>query len=73
MEAIITLEYGDEKTAEAVANAVSPDNFKTPAGLFIRTFRSSNKVSQRLELKKNSLLLLQQLTIYYSVLLQQKM
>ena len=45
MEAIITLEYGVEKTAEAVANAVSPDNFKTPAGLFIRTFRSSNKVS----------------------------
>ena len=37
MEAIITLEYGDAKTAAAVANAVSPDNFKTPAGLFIKT------------------------------------
>ena len=44
MEATITLEYGDAKTAEAIANAVSPDNFKTPAGLFIKTFRSDSKV-----------------------------
>lgn len=44
MEATITLEYGDEKTAEAIANAVSPDNFKTPAGLCIKTLRSNNKV-----------------------------
>ena len=44
MEAVITLEYGDEKTAKAIANAVSPDNFKTPEGLFIKTFRSTNKV-----------------------------
>lgn len=44
METTITLEYGDEKTAEAIANAVSPDNFKTPAGLFIKTFRNNNNV-----------------------------
>jgi hypothetical protein len=44
LEATITLEYGDAKTAEAIANAVSPDNFKTPAGLFIKTFRSDSKV-----------------------------
>jgi hypothetical protein len=44
LEAIIILEYGDAKTAEAIANAVSPDNFKTPAGLFIRTFRRDNSV-----------------------------
>ena len=44
MEATITLEYGDAKTAEAIANAVSPDNFKTPAGLFIKTFRSDSRV-----------------------------
>jgi len=44
LEATITLEYRDERTAEAIANAVSPDNFKTPAGLSIKTFRNSRKV-----------------------------
>jgi len=44
LEATITLEYGDAKTADAVANAVSPDNFKTPAGLFIETVRKGNQV-----------------------------
>ena len=37
MEATITLEYRDAKTADAIANAVSPDNFKTPTGLCIKT------------------------------------
>lgn len=37
LEAAITLEYDDTKTAEAIANAISPDNFKTPAGLNIKT------------------------------------
>ncbi|MGB9713361.1 MAG: KEOPS complex subunit Pcc1 [Candidatus Bathyarchaeales archaeon] len=44
MEAEITLKYGDAKTAEAIAKAVSPDNFKTPSGLFIETTRKANKV-----------------------------
>jgi tRNA threonylcarbamoyladenosine modification (KEOPS) complex Pcc1 subunit len=44
LEATITLEYGDAKTAEAIANAVSPDNFKTPASLFIKTERDGNRV-----------------------------
>ena len=44
MQATITLEYGDAKTAEAIANAVSPDNFKTPAGLLIKTFRNGSNV-----------------------------
>ena len=44
MEATITLEYADEKTAEAIANAVSPDNCKTPAGLSIKTIRKGNAV-----------------------------
>jgi hypothetical protein len=44
LEATIILEYGDAKTAEAIASAVSPDNFKTPAGLFIKTFRRDNSV-----------------------------
>jgi hypothetical protein len=44
LEATITLEYGDAKTAAAVANAVSPDNFKTPRGLFIKTMRKGSRV-----------------------------
>lgn len=44
MEATITLEYGDAKTADAIAKAVSPDNFKTPKGLFIETVRKGNRV-----------------------------
>ena len=44
LEATITLEYDDEKTAEAVARAVSPDNFKTPIGLAVRTIRKNNTV-----------------------------
>jgi hypothetical protein len=44
LEATITLEYADAKTADAIANAVSPDNFKTPAGLFIKTARKGNSV-----------------------------
>jgi hypothetical protein len=44
LEATITLEYGDAKTADAVANAVSPDNFKTPAALVIKTVRKGNHV-----------------------------
>jgi len=44
LEATITLEYGDAKTADAVANAVSPDNFKTPTGLVIKTARKGRCV-----------------------------
>lgn len=44
LEAEITLEYGDVKTAETIANAVSPDNFKAPPGLFVRTTRTGNEV-----------------------------
>lgn len=44
MEATIKLEYGDAKTADAIANAVSPDNFKTPTGLSIKTTRNGSCV-----------------------------
>jgi hypothetical protein len=43
LEATITLEY-DDKTAKAVADAVSPDNFKTPIGLAVRTIWKDNTV-----------------------------
>jgi len=44
MEAEITLEYSDAKDAEAVAKAVSPDNFKAPPSLSIKTTSKENKV-----------------------------
>jgi len=44
LEAIVTLEYGDEKLAKAVANAVSPDNFKTPPKLSVKTVIEREKV-----------------------------
>ena len=44
MEATVTLEYANAKIAEAVANAVSPDNFKTPLGLQVKTLREQSRV-----------------------------
>jgi len=49
LEAEIILEYDDVKTAEAVAKAVSPDNFKTPRGLSIKTTWKKKKVFTRIE------------------------
>jgi tRNA threonylcarbamoyladenosine modification (KEOPS) complex Pcc1 subunit len=44
LEATITLEYESEKMAQAIASAVSPDNFKTPPGLTITTKRKDRSV-----------------------------
>jgi tRNA threonylcarbamoyladenosine modification (KEOPS) complex Pcc1 subunit len=44
LEATVTLEYADEKLAKAVANAVSPDNFKTPPKLSVKTVMEQGKV-----------------------------
>jgi len=44
LEATVTLEYADEKLAKAVANAVSPDNFKTPPRLSVKTMVERRKV-----------------------------
>ena len=52
MEAIITLKYHDPKTASAVANAVSPDNFKTPLGLAVKTLRKGNAVITEIRTEK---------------------
>ena len=45
LEATVTLEYDDEKTAEAVAAAVSPDNYKTPVGMTVTTARKGIAVT----------------------------
>ena len=44
LEATITLEYPNVKLAKAVANALSPDNFKTPPKLTVKTFVEQKKV-----------------------------
>lgn len=44
MEAEITLYYGNEREAEAVAKGVSPDNVRVPSGLSVKTVRSGRKV-----------------------------
>ena len=49
MEATVTLEYADGKIAEAVAKAVSPDNFKTPIGLKVKTVREQNRVVTQIQ------------------------
>jgi tRNA threonylcarbamoyladenosine modification (KEOPS) complex Pcc1 subunit len=49
LQAEVILEYDNIKVAEAIARAVSPDNFKTPKGLSIRTVRKANKVITNLD------------------------
>ena len=44
MEAEFTLSYEDEREAEAVVMAVSPDNVGVPSGLFIETMRRGREV-----------------------------
>ncbi len=44
MEATITLQYENEREAEAVANAVLPDNSKLPQGLLVETRVDSSRV-----------------------------
>lgn len=44
LEAEITIVYEDERKAQAVVEAVSPDNFKAPAGLYVKTERKDNSV-----------------------------
>ena len=49
MQATVTLEYKDERTARAIAEAVSPDNFKAPIGLKVKTEQENTKVITEIE------------------------
>jgi len=51
LEAEIILDYEDAEIAEAVAKAVSPDNFKTPRGLSIKTTWRKEKVLTKIKCK----------------------
>ncbi|MCJ7713164.1 hypothetical protein MUO66_01720 [Candidatus Bathyarchaeota archaeon] len=44
MKAKITLEYNNQKTASAIAYAISPDNFAAPSNLYINTVRKKTQV-----------------------------
>lgn len=44
MEAEITISYDDIRSAKAVSEAISPDNFRAPAGLHVKTERKNNSV-----------------------------
>ena len=49
MEAEIKLSYKNEREAEAVAKAVSPDNVEVPPGLFVKTVRRDLQVFSTIE------------------------
>ena len=49
MEAEILLSYRNEREAEAVAKAVSPDNVEVPPGLHIETSRKGFDVLTTIE------------------------
>ena len=49
MEAEICLSYKNEREAEAVAKAVSPDNVEVPQGLYVKTVRNGSEVHTRIE------------------------
>jgi len=51
LEAEIVIDYNDGKIAEAIAKAVSPDNFKTPRGLSVKTRWREGKVLTKIECK----------------------
>jgi len=49
LEAEIRLSYQNEREAEAVAKAVSPDNVEVPSGLYIETVRNGSEVHTKVE------------------------
>jgi hypothetical protein len=49
LEAEICLSYRNEREAEAVAKAVSPDNVEVPSGLYVKTVRNGSDVLTRIE------------------------
>ena len=52
MKAEISIKYQTNKEAEAVARALSPDNFNVPSGLIVKTFREKNVVVTIIECKR---------------------
>jgi hypothetical protein len=49
LEAEIAVEYDDAKTSQTVAEAVSPENFKTPRNLSVKTTVRGTRVVTQIE------------------------
>ena len=49
MEAEITIEYDDLDMAEAITDAVFPDNYETPTGLSAKTRAEKTKVVTKIQ------------------------
>jgi len=49
LEAEILLSYKNEREAEAVARAISPDNVELPSGLYVKTVRNGSEVYTTVE------------------------
>lgn len=52
LKAEIVIQYDDDESAKAVAEAVSPDNFKVPPGLFIKTLQRKKAVLTLIKCRK---------------------
>ena len=52
MEAEIKLTYKNEKEAQAVTEAVSPDNIEVPEGLQIETVQKGAEVNTKIQCQK---------------------
>lgn len=52
MEAEICLNYKNEREAQAVAQAVSPDNMEVPAGLSVVTVQNGSEVHTTIQCEK---------------------
>ena len=52
LEAEIVISYDSVESAKAVTEAISPDNFKVPTGLSIRTEREGNNVVTRIKCRR---------------------
>jgi len=53
VEAEITVEYDNSKVAEAIADAVSPDNYGTPTGLSVKTRTEKAKVITEIKCRQS--------------------
>jgi tRNA threonylcarbamoyladenosine modification (KEOPS) complex Pcc1 subunit len=53
LEVEISIEYDDARTAEAIGNAVSPDNHGTPKGLSVKTRSEQKRVVTSIECQRS--------------------
>jgi tRNA threonylcarbamoyladenosine modification (KEOPS) complex Pcc1 subunit len=52
LEAEICLSYKNEREAQAISLAVSPDNMQVPKGLSVKTTRKASQVNTKIECQK---------------------